>query len=28
MLPSASLSQGTVFVSLSGTGFRVWQVAH
>ncbi len=28
MLPSASLSQGTVFVSLSGTGYRVWQVAH
>lgn len=28
MLPSASLSQGTVFVSLSGTGYRVWEVAH
>jgi hypothetical protein len=28
MLPSASLSQGTVFVSLSGSGFRVWEVAH
>ncbi|HEY3033569.1 MAG TPA: hypothetical protein VGJ54_02780 [Streptosporangiaceae bacterium] len=28
MLPSASLSQGTVFVSRSGSGFRVWEVAH
>jgi len=28
MLPSASLSQGTVFVSLSGTGYQVWEVAH
>jgi hypothetical protein len=28
MLPSASLSQGTVFVSRSGTGYQVWEVAH
>jgi len=28
MLPSASLSQGTVFVSLSGTGYQVWEIAH
>jgi hypothetical protein len=28
MLPSASLSQGTVFVSRFGTGYQVWQVAH
>ncbi len=27
-LPSASLSQGTVFVSLFPTGYRVWEVAH
>jgi hypothetical protein len=27
-LPSASLSQGTVFVSLFATGYRVWEVAH
>jgi hypothetical protein len=27
-LHSASLSQGTVFVSLFATGFRVWEVAH
>jgi hypothetical protein len=27
-LPSGSLSQGTVFVSLSATGYRVWEVAH
>ena len=28
MLPSASLSQGTVFVSRSGAGYQVWEVAH
>jgi hypothetical protein len=28
MLPGASLSQGTVFVSRFGTGYRVWEVAH
>jgi hypothetical protein len=28
MLPSASLSEGVVFVSLFRTGYRVWQVAH
>jgi hypothetical protein len=27
-LPSASLSQGVVFVSLSASGYRVWEVAH
>jgi hypothetical protein len=27
-LPSASLSQGTVFVSVFNTGYRVWEVAH
>ena len=27
-LPSASLSQGTVFASLFVTGYRVWEVAH
>jgi hypothetical protein len=27
-LPSASLSQGVVFVSLSPSGYRVWEVAH
>jgi hypothetical protein len=27
-LPSASLSQGTVFVSLLPTGYGVWEVAH
>jgi hypothetical protein len=27
-LPSASLSQGVVFVSLFGTGYRVWEIAH
>ena len=27
-LPSASLSQGVVFVSLLPTGYRVWEVAH
>lgn len=27
-LPSASLSQGTVFASLFATGYRVWEVAH
>ena len=27
-LPSASLSQGTVFVSLFATGYRVWEKAH
>jgi hypothetical protein len=27
-LPSASLSQGTVFVSLFATGYRMWEVAH
>ena len=27
-LPSASLSQGTVFASLFNTGYRVWDVAH
>lgn len=27
-LPSASLSQSTVFVSLFATGYRVWEVAH
>jgi hypothetical protein len=28
MLPSASLSQGTVFVSRVGQRYRVWEVAH
>jgi hypothetical protein len=28
MLPSASLSEGVVFVSLFRTGYQVWQVAH
>jgi len=28
MLPSASLSQGVVFVSLFRTGYQVWDVAH
>ena len=28
MLPSASLSEGVVFVSLFRTGYRVWDVAH
>ena len=28
MLPSASLSQATVFVSLFPHGYRVWKVAH
>jgi hypothetical protein len=28
MLPSASLSEGIVFVSLFRTGYRVWDVAH
>jgi hypothetical protein len=28
MLPSASLSQGVVFVSLSNTGYQVWYVYH
>jgi hypothetical protein len=28
MLPSASLSQGVVFVSLSSTGYQVWYVYH
>jgi hypothetical protein len=28
MLPSASLSQGTVFISRVGPGYRVWEVAH
>jgi hypothetical protein len=28
MLPSASLSEGTVFVSRSPTGYRVWERAH
>jgi hypothetical protein len=27
-LPSASLSQGVVFVSLFGTGYQVWEIAH
>jgi hypothetical protein len=27
-LPSASLSQGTVFVSRFASGYRVWEVAH
>ncbi len=27
-LPSASLSEGTVFVSLFSTGYQVWEVAH
>ncbi len=27
MLPSASLSQGHGLLSLSGTGYRVWEVA-
>ena len=27
-LPSASLSQGVVFVSRFATGYRVWEVAH
>jgi hypothetical protein len=28
MLPSASLSEGVVLVSLFNTGYRVWEVAH
>jgi hypothetical protein len=28
MLPSASLSEGVVFVSLFRTGYQVWDVAH
>lgn|SRR5487761_340201 len=28
MLPSASLSEGVVFVSLFPTGYQVWDVAH
>jgi hypothetical protein len=28
MLPSASLSEGAVFVSLFRTGYQVWDVAH
>ena len=28
MLPSPSLSQGVVFVSLFRTGYQVWDVAH
>lgn len=28
MLPSASLSQGTVFISLSTSGYHIWEVAH
>jgi hypothetical protein len=28
MLPSASLSQGTVFISRFPHGYRVWEVAH
>ena len=28
MLPSASLSEGVVFVSLLPTGYQVWEVAH
>ncbi len=28
MLPSASLSEGAVFVSLFPTGYQVWDVAH
>ena len=28
MLPSASLSQGTVFISRVPTGYRVWEQAH
>jgi hypothetical protein len=28
MLPSASLSEGVVLVSLFRTGYQVWQVAH
>ena len=28
MLPSASLSEGVVFVSRFRTGYRVWQAAH
>lgn len=28
MLPSASLSQGVVFVSLFSTGYQVWHVYH
>ena len=28
MLPSASLSQGTVFVSRLATGYQVWEQAH
>jgi len=28
MLPSAPLTKGTDFVSPSGTGYRVWEVAH
>jgi hypothetical protein len=28
LLPSASLSQGTAFVSRQGRSYRVWKVAH
>jgi hypothetical protein len=28
MLPSASLSEGVVFVSLFPAGYQVWDVAH
>ena len=28
MLPSASLSEAVVLVSLFNTGYRVWEVAH
>jgi hypothetical protein len=28
MLPSTSLSQGTVFISRVGRRYRVWEVAH
>ena len=28
MLPSASLSEGVVFVSLFRTGYQIWDVAH
>jgi hypothetical protein len=28
LLPSASLTQGTLFVSYFGTGYQVWEVAH
>jgi hypothetical protein len=28
MLPSASLSQGTLFISRLGRGYQVWHVAH